>query len=73
MTVENIPFSDMAEKIAQEHLLSTVIIIAVERNDLGTRFNWGYEGSYFEAIGAASKFVHDITEEEKKSEEGGEL
>ena len=60
MSIEEIPFSDIAEEIAQKYLLSSVLIIAVEKTDDHSRMSWGYDGSAYELSGAAGRFQHII-------------
>lgn len=63
MSIADIPFGSLAEEIAQKYLLSSVLIVAVERKDDKTRMSWGYDGSAYELSGAASRFCHLVDSE----------
>lgn len=73
MSIRDIPFGDLAEEIAQKYLLSTVLIIAVEKTDNHSQMSWGYDGSAYEASGAASRFCHLVATEMKIGENEEEL
>lgn len=69
MSIGEIPFGDIAEEIAEKYMLSSVLIIAVEKTDKGSQMSWGYDGSAYEMSGAARRFCHLVDTEIKLGEQ----